>query len=181
MTDPLVALVRREVAAIDPVDAREVDAQRATIEALDRLPRPFDERADASHVTGSAIVIGPRGVLLHRHKRLGLWLQPGGHVDPGETPWDTAVRETREETGVRGRHPAGGPSLVHVDHHAGGRGHTHLDLRYLLEAGDETPVPGPGESLDVAWFGWEAALAIADAGLVGALRRLRTFAPFPTG
>ncbi|MGP4113460.1 NUDIX domain-containing protein [Streptomyces sp. 4N509B] len=30
----------------------------------------------------------------------GLWQIPGGHMDPGETPWETAVRECREETGL---------------------------------------------------------------------------------
>ncbi|MFI9310740.1 NUDIX domain-containing protein [Streptomyces triculaminicus] len=30
----------------------------------------------------------------------GLWQFPGGNTDPGETPWQTAVRETREETGI---------------------------------------------------------------------------------
>ena len=47
------------------------------------------------------LIIGPRGVVLHRHKRLGLWLQPGGHLEPGETPWEAAARESIEETGLQ--------------------------------------------------------------------------------
>src|SRR5688500_10821251 len=39
-------------------------------------------------------------VLLHWHRRLGLWLPPGGHIDPGELPDEAAVRETLEETGL---------------------------------------------------------------------------------
>lgn len=125
------------------------------------------------HVTASAIVTGPRGVVLHRHKRLGLWLQPGGHVDRGEGPADAAVREAREETGLIARHPADGARLVHVDVHEGGRGHTHLDLRYLLYADDADPAPPPEESQAVRWFPWEEAIAVADPGLVGALQALR--------
>ena len=40
------------------------------------------------------------GILLHRHRKLGMWLPPGGHVDPDEIPDDAAVREVLEETGV---------------------------------------------------------------------------------
>lgn len=169
--DPVVELLRREIAGQTAVDDRHAESITRFLTALDVLARPFDEHADPTHVTGSAVVVGPRGTILHRHKRLGLWIQPGGHIEPGETPWDAAVRETREETGLAARHPEGGPVLVHVDVHDGGRGHTHLDTRYLLHAlGD--PRPGASESPDVAWFGWEEAIARADLGLAGALRAL---------
>ncbi|MDP9441404.1 MAG: NUDIX hydrolase, partial [Actinomycetota bacterium] len=78
-----------------------------------------------------------------------------------------------EETGLPLHDPAGGPQLVHVDVHPGPRGHTHLDVRYLALAPDLDPAPPPGESQQVRWFGWDEALAVADAGLVGALRHLR--------
>jgi len=168
-----VARVRRAVATRVPVDDREARSVARTLAELDRLERPLDEQADLVHLTASAIVTGPRGTLLHRHKRLGIWLQPGGHIDPGEEPEDAAVRETAEETGIAARHPDVGPQLVHVDVHDGGRGHTHLDLRYLLLAGPEDPAPAAGESPAVRWFDWDAAVAAADPGLVAALRHLR--------
>ena len=162
-----------EVAGRRPVDGRERRSIARLLAEVRRLAHPCDEHADPTHVTGSAIVVGSRGVVLHRHRRLGLWLQPGGHVDPGETPAEAALREAVEETGLAVHHVAGGPRLVHVDVHPGPRGHTHLDLRYLLEAPDAEPAPPPGESPDVRWFGWDEAVAVADAGLVGALRALR--------
>lgn len=138
---------------------------------LDRLDQPLDEHADPVHVTGSAIVVSARGILLHRHKRLGLWLQPGGHVDPGEAPWDAALREAGEETGIVGRHCCEPPSVVHVDVHPGGRGHIHLDLRYLLTSAPEDPAPADDESQDVEWFSLPRARRLADPGLADVLER----------
>ncbi len=180
MTGPeIVDLLRAQVAALQDLDERTAVSKARFLDELDRLPQPLDETADPVHVTSSAIVVGPRGTLLHLHKRLGVWLQPGGHVDPGEHPADAALREVAEETGLTATHAAGAdgsdgpvPVPVHVDVHEGGRGHIHLDLRYLLEA-DGDPHPGEHESPQVLWLPWDEAIALADPGLVAALRALR--------
>ena len=96
-------------------------------------------------------------------------MQPGGHIDAGETPAVAARREAIEELGLDVEHPADGPQLLHLDVHEAALGHTHLDLRYLLVAGDDDPHPPPGESPDARWCSWEEAMAIADAALVDAL------------
>lgn len=172
LRDEIWRSVREAVTAHRPIDDREATARRRMLAELERLPTPFLEDADPTHVTASGLVVGTRGIVLHLHRRLGVWIQPGGHVDPGEAPWRAAVRETIEETGLEAE-PSTGPELVHVDVHPAVRGHTHLDLRYLLRGGDADPRPPPGESQQVRWFSWSEATAIADEGLVGALRALR--------
>lgn len=169
----LVAAVRDALDAHVPADGREARSLTRIVSGLGTLRRPFDEAADPEHFTGSALVVGSRGTVLHLHKRLHLWLQPGGHVDPGEGPSDAALREAQEETGLVLAHPVEGPRLIHVDVHSAARGHTHLDLRYLLLGPDRDPEPPPGESPEARWFGWEEAMAVADEALVGALRAAR--------
>lgn len=39
--------------------------------------------------------------LLLKHRKLGLWLPPGGHIDEGETPDEACLREILEETGLK--------------------------------------------------------------------------------
>lgn len=51
--------------------------------------------------TAAAVVIHDGKVLLVKHKKLGLWLPPGGHIEANEYPHVAAERECVEETGVR--------------------------------------------------------------------------------
>ena len=54
------------------------------------------------HLVSYAALTDPRdwSVFLVDHRLAGLWLPPGGHVEPSEEPAVTAAREAREELGV---------------------------------------------------------------------------------
>ena len=169
--EQVTAVLRTAVTEFDAATPREFSSRARFLAELDRLPDPFDRASDPVHVTGSAIVVGPRGTVLHWHKRMGGWMQPGGHVDAGESPWQAALREAREETGLPVRHPDDGPRLVHLDVHPAGP-HVHLDVRYLLLGSDAEPSPPAGESQQVRWFSFADAIAVADAALVDGLRRV---------
>jgi 8-oxo-dGTP pyrophosphatase MutT (NUDIX family) len=180
MSDPVESL-RAAVEAHPPIDSREVASKGVFLAELDRLPHPFDERYGPVHVTGSGVVVGPRGTILVKHRRLHRWMQPGGHIEPGETPEEAAVRECIEETGLPVAHPSEGPVLIHIDVHEAAKGHSHLDVRYLLLAPDEEPDPPEGESQEIRWFSWDEAEATADDSLQGALRVARSLISTPEG
>jgi 8-oxo-dGTP pyrophosphatase MutT (NUDIX family) len=51
--------------------------------------------------TVAVFVVWQAQVLLHKHRKLGKWLPPGGHIDPNELPDEAATREVLEEAGVK--------------------------------------------------------------------------------
>jgi 8-oxo-dGTP pyrophosphatase MutT (NUDIX family) len=160
--DVRVLDLRRSLESFDAPTVKAEDARQAMLSLLDSSAAPFDREADIHHFTASAIVFSDRGVLLHKHKRSGDWLQPGGHIDSGESPVDAAARETLEETGILPVHPASGSPLVNVDVHHTVNGHVHYDLAYLFIADGTDPAPPEGESQEVDWFSEEKALEMTD-------------------
>jgi 8-oxo-dGTP pyrophosphatase MutT (NUDIX family) len=169
-------LLRDQIERIDPVDQRESESIAATLDVLASSRDPFS-RSGHGHVTASAFVVSSRGVILHRHLLLGIWIQPGGHVDANESPEAAALRETLEETGLVAHHfdPV---ELFHVDVHRGPQGHhgpanhLHYDLRFAVAAPPLDPVPPEGESPEVDWFDFDAAQARCEPALAPVIAKL---------
>ena len=96
------------ISLVDAFDPSGIDrageGRVAILDLLNNHPRPFDSRSfDPGHVTASAVVLSRdrSQLLLVYHRRLGRWLQPGGHVEPEDRNIiETARREVLEETGI---------------------------------------------------------------------------------
>jgi 8-oxo-dGTP pyrophosphatase MutT (NUDIX family) len=106
------------------------------------------------HVTASAVVLDPPGAatLLVLHRKVGLWLQPGGHVDDTDPSLAAAaLREATEETGVAGL--TVDPVPVALDRHPAPCGaEHHLDVQFLVRAPEQAAPVVSEESLDVRWW-----------------------------
>ncbi|MCF3180310.1 MULTISPECIES: NUDIX hydrolase [unclassified Streptomyces] len=140
------------------------------LEHLAEHPDGMYKPCQAGHVTGSALVIDPVGgrVLLTLHKKLGLWLQMGGHCEPGDsTLAGAALREAVEESGI----PSGltllegGP--VRLDKHPiPAPCNWHLDVQYAALAPAGATAEISDESLDLRWFPYAEVAAVADTSVV---------------
>ena len=127
------------------------------VELLDDLDNaPFSRERLAGHFTGSAWLVDRTGtrVLLTHHRKLGRWLQLGGHADGDVELGRVALKEAEEESGLRGLTLE--PGLFDLDRHwIPARGdvpaHWHYDVRYVVRAGEDEAFVVSEESLDLAW------------------------------
>ena len=79
--------------------------------------------------------------------KIGWWCLPGGFMELGETPEEAALRELREETGIRGRIDG----LIGVVSDTNPQYHTVLMVGYLADHNGQTPYPGD-DAQEVRWF-----------------------------
>ncbi|NYZ63144.1 NUDIX hydrolase [Luteimonas deserti] len=150
--------------ALHRYGAHHPDEAATVAQFLELLEDPFDafvrERREG-HFTASAFVVARDGgrTLLTHHRKLGLWLQPGGHADGDRDLSRVALRETQEETGLRDVRVV--PVIFDLDRHRiPGYGdvpaHWHYDVRYVVHAGADERFVVSDESHALAW------VAIAD-------------------
>jgi 8-oxo-dGTP diphosphatase len=138
------------------------------------MPHIHTELGQHDHTVSAYIVResetpGEVELLLHVHKKIKKWMQPGGHVELNENPWEAISHEIHEETGYTMEeldlfqpnlkllttlpsavvHPY---PLLHNTHETPVTGHKHTDTSYLFFAHeDANDFPGEGESTAFLW------------------------------
>ncbi|RNL85447.1 NUDIX hydrolase [Halostreptopolyspora alba] len=134
--------------------------RREYLDHLARFPDGTWRECRAGHITASAVIVDPGGerVVLTLHRRLGMWLQTGGHCESSDaTLGGAALREATEESGINELRLL--PDPVRLDKHwvPCGGGTWHLDVQYaaLAECGSAL-TRAEAESADLGWFPVEA-------------------------
>lgn len=122
------------------------------------------------HFTATVYLVHNGATALHLHKKLDMWLPPGGHIDRDELPHETAIREVEEEIGmeptlftpdmgIESETARAMPQpqqflLFDVDVHDGEVAHQHIDFVYYgrVDHRDITPQSGEVSPDDWEWF-----------------------------
>jgi ADP-ribose pyrophosphatase YjhB (NUDIX family) len=114
--------------------------------------------------TATTFVVQNDRTLLLLHRKLGIWVPPGGHIDPNELPDQAALREVREESGLeaelfdQGR-PIGmirilpQPYCILLENIS--PDHQHIDLIYFAKVCGGSLQHAEREAQAVRWFSWE--------------------------
>ena len=119
--------------------------------------------------TASAYILHPtdKKLCLHFHKKLSVWLQPGGHIELNEDPLQALEHELLEEVGFKHddyeiiqlvdqpkpRKSKTLPLPININvHQFADTNHHHIDFVYLLKAKTDKFHPQEGESKQIEWF-----------------------------
>jgi 8-oxo-dGTP pyrophosphatase MutT (NUDIX family) len=140
-----------------PSDAADAAARDRILCFVREHANCFERTLLEGHVTASAWIVNPSRTrcLLTHHRKLGRWLQLGGHADGETDVLAAAMREAREESGLQSLR-ALSPQIFDCDVHPiparkAEPAHFHHDVRFLLEADDTEPLVISEESNELAW------------------------------
>jgi len=182
----LLGLLERHLAR-RPEDRAVAEQVSAFVRAH---PDCFLRSCREGHITGSAWILSAdlRQALLTHHRKLGRWLQLGGHCDGESDPRQVALREAQEESGLarfRFLPERDDPLPLDLDVHpiparGGEPAHLHLDVRFLLVADAGQELRASAESKELRWFERERLADFVDEeSLLRLERRARAMAPLP--
>ena len=153
----------------EPYNEQEARDRALLLRALREEADVFTRENDRMHMTASAWVTNDAhdGVLMAYHTIYDSWAWLGGHADGEENLLAVALKEVREESGVKNVRPASKDifslEVLTVDGHMK-RGkyvssHLHLNVTYLLIADDTDALTvKPDENSGVKWFTPEGAV-----------------------
>lgn len=164
--------IREEIESYRPFNEQEKRDKKVILYFIDANSDAFLRSNLIAHMTASAWIVNPlrTKTLLVYHRLFDSWSWTGWHADGEEDLLAVALREVREETGVKNPRPVSKDiyslEVLTVDgHEKHGEyvpSHLHMNVTYLLEAEEsETLHICREENSGVAWFSLEEALEVS--------------------
>lgn len=158
-----------QIERYQPFNEQEERDKKLILQCLREQKNIFSRENKLAHMTASSWIVNKERtkVLMAYHNIYDSWSWLGGHADGEEDLLTVALREAREESGIRQVRPVTEDiyslEVLTVDGHIK-RGeyvssHLHLNVTYLLEASEEEILhKKPDENSGVAWFGLQEAI-----------------------
>ena len=152
-----------------PYNEQEQKDKEVILNCLKTQEDIFFRENRLAHMTASAWVVNPQKtkVLMVYHNIYNSWSWLGGHADGERDLLKVAMKEVREESGVKRLRPVSDSiyslEVLTVDGHVKKgeyvSSHLHLNVTYLLEAKEEEELQvKDDENSNVAWFEKEKAI-----------------------
>lgn len=159
----------------------EENARLEFINFLENQTNCFSRQNKKGHVTsGGFVVDGAGNILLNHHKKLGRWVQFGGHADGSQDCMQVAKREVFEETGIQNLRLAKteifNVAVVEIPPNpkTGEEAHLHYDINFLFIApAHEFKISS--ESLDIKWVSVREARKLAHSQDESLLRMIEKY------
>ena len=149
--------LRKKLEKYDPTNFEEIENKQKMLNFLNNNEDCFERNLSIGHFTGSCWIENHDGTkfLLTLHKKIGLWLQLGGHADGDSDIARVALREAHEESGLQHIELLSeeifdiGVHLIAAYRNV--PAHYHYDVRFLMRAFDDD-IKISDESDDLKWF-----------------------------
>jgi 8-oxo-dGTP pyrophosphatase MutT (NUDIX family) len=171
---PALTAVTDLLRAYDAPTRDQVRAREEMLAFAEAHPDALQRSSLTGHFTAAALVLDAQRAraLLTHHRKLGRWLQLGGHCDGDGNLAAVALREAIEESGIPGLRID--PRPIDLDVHRipstpGEPAHLHLDVRFLVHAPERAVERASAESFELAWI---APTELEGLGLDPSVRRL---------
>ncbi len=176
--------LRREIEEYKPYNEQEEQDKKVILKYIDTFDDVLTRNNEFGHFTASSWVLNKdrTKVLMIYHNIYKSWAWTGGHSDGDSNLLNVAIREVKEETGVKDVKPISDDifslEIICVNGHVK-RGkyvssHVHLNVTYLLEADEDEELKiKEDENSGVRWVDIDKAVELSnEAWMKGIYKKL---------
>jgi len=167
----------KNIDPFDPLEQEQIESALAWLSSNEEIFKRYGEAAlPAKHLTAYFVLIDSKEkkLLLVDHKKAKLWVPTGGHVEPGEHPYNTVIREMKEELGASPLFISKEPLFLSSVKTREEPIHIDVSLWYILE-GNSTQnfPPNPSEFDQIEWFSFDSIpYALSDQHMERFMKKL---------
>ncbi|WP_160685427.1 NUDIX hydrolase [Clostridium sp. C2-6-12] len=146
-----------------PYDDQEKNDKKIILNSIETFNNILTRNNEVIHMTCSAFIVNKNRdkTLMVHHNIYNSWCWTGGHADGDDNLLEVALREAKEETGIKNIFPISNnifaldiiPVFSHIKNGQFISSHLHITITYLLEACDtDQLIVKADENSGVKWI-----------------------------